>query len=60
MKLLNSALGDAAILIVDKCEPARPSRIAIGGNDNLNGIADGAEVLPDVGVGRAVWEIANE
>ena len=60
MELLNRPLGDTAIVVVDESEAARPARVAIGGNDDLHRIANRAEVLPDIYLGRAVREIADE
>ena len=60
MQLLDRALGDAAVVVVDERKSARPARVAIGRNDDLHRIADRAEVLPDIRFGRAVREIADE
>jgi len=58
--LLNRALGNPAIVVIDEGEPARPSRVAIGRNYDLKRIADRAEVLPDIDVRCAVREISDE
>jgi hypothetical protein len=60
VELLNGALGNTTIVVIDECKSARPARFAIGRNDDLHGIADRAEVLPDIYLGRAVREIADE
>jgi hypothetical protein len=60
VQLLNRLLGDATIVIVHERESARPSRLAVGGNDDLNRFTYRAEVLPDIGVGRTIREIADE
>jgi hypothetical protein len=60
VELLNRPLGDTAIVVIDESKASRPARIAIGGNDNLQWIANRAEVLPDIYLGRAVREIADE
>jgi hypothetical protein len=60
VQLLNGALGHSAIVVVDERESARPSRIAIRRYHDLQRITDRAEVLPDVGFGRAVREISDE
>jgi hypothetical protein len=60
VELLNRALGHAAVVVVDECKPSRAARVAIGRNDDLHGVANRAEVLPDIGLGCAVREIADE
>jgi hypothetical protein len=60
VQLLNGALCYSTVVIVDKSKPAGPARVAIGRNDNLDGVADGSEVLADVGFVRAIGEIPDE
>ena len=60
MELLNRPLGDAAIVVIDECKSPRPARFAIGRNDDLHGIPDRSEVLPDIYFSRNVREIADE
>jgi hypothetical protein len=60
VQLLNRLLRHAAIVVVDERKSAGPPRLAIGGNDNLHRLAYRAEMLPDICLGRAVREIANE
>jgi hypothetical protein len=60
MELLNGTLCDTAVVVVDERKAPRPPRFAIGGNHDLDGIADGAKVLTDVGFGRDVREIPDE
>jgi hypothetical protein len=60
MELLNGALGHAAVVVVDEGKSAGPAGVAIGGNDNLHGVADGAEVLADIDFSGAIGEIPDE
>jgi hypothetical protein len=60
MELLNRAFGDTAIVVINERESPRPARVAIGRDDDLQWIANRAEVLPDIYLGRAVREIADE
>jgi hypothetical protein len=60
MELLDRTLGDAAVVIIDKRKPTRAAGFAVCGYDDLQWIADGAKVLPDVCFGRAVREIPDE
>jgi hypothetical protein len=60
VQLLDGALGDTAIVVVDEGESPRPSRVAIGRNHNLKRVAHGPEMLADVAFGRAIREISDE
>jgi hypothetical protein len=60
VQLLNGSLGHATIVVVDEREATGPARLAVRRDDDLHGIADRAEVLPDVDLGCAVREIADE
>jgi hypothetical protein len=60
VQLLDGALGNTAIVVVDEGKSPRPSCVAIGRNHNLQRVAHGAEVLTDVGFGRAIREISDE
>jgi hypothetical protein len=60
VQLVNGAFGYATVVVVDEGEPARAPGLAIGRHHDLNGLADGAKVLPDIGFGRAVREVPDE
>jgi hypothetical protein len=60
VELLNGTLRHTPIVVVDEGEPSRPAGVAVGRNDNLNRIADGSEVLPDVDLGRTIGEVPDE
>jgi hypothetical protein len=60
VELLDRALGHTAVVVVDECKATRAARVAICRNDDLHGIADRAEVLPDIRFGCDVREIADE
>jgi hypothetical protein len=60
VELLDGALGDAAIVVVDEGEAAWTAGFAVRGYDDLQRIADRPEVLPDVDFGRAVRQIPDE
>jgi hypothetical protein len=60
MELLDGTLCDAAIVVIDECKAARPASLSIRGDHDLHGVADSAEVLPNVYFGRAVREIPDE
>jgi hypothetical protein len=60
MQLLDRPFGYASVVVVDESKSPGPARIAICRDDDLQRIADRAEVLPDVDLGRAVREIADE
>jgi hypothetical protein len=60
VELLYRPLGHTAVVVVDECESTRAAGVAIGRNDDLHRIADGTEVLPDIRLGGAVREIADE
>ena len=60
VELLDRALGDTTIVVIDESEAARPPRVAISGNDDLHRVADRAKVLPDVCFGRDVGKISDE
>jgi len=58
--LLDGAFRDAAVVVVDERKSAGPTRVAIRWYDDLHRIANRAEVLSDIRLGRAVREIADE
>jgi hypothetical protein len=60
VQLLDGALGDAAVVVIDERKSAGPARVAIRWNDDLHRIADRTEVLSDIRFGRDVREIADE
>jgi hypothetical protein len=60
VQLLDGAFRDATVVVIDERKSPWPARVAIGWNDDLHRIANGAEVLSDIRLGRAVREIADE
>jgi hypothetical protein len=60
VKLLDGAFCHTAIVVVHECKAARAAGLTIGGDYDLHGVANGAEVLADVYFGRAVRKVPDE